>query len=70
LQPLPEGREASLFFGIVCDPVHEHADATLPVGLLSVRSKRQSGCHAPEKRDELEPPHGSPSFEDHTLSHR
>jgi hypothetical protein len=43
LQPLQEGREASLFFWIVCDPVQEHADATHPVGLLRARRKRP--CH-------------------------
>jgi hypothetical protein len=36
---------------------HEHTDPPHAVGLLSVRGDRQSGCRAPEKHDEIAPPH-------------
>ena len=54
LQSLLEGREASLFFGIVCDPAHEHADATHPVGLL--RARRQRARCGAAKTDYKLPP--------------
>jgi hypothetical protein len=60
LQPLPEGREPNLFFGIVCGPVQEYADATRPVGLLRVRGARPGDCRATKKGDEFAPPHVPP----------
>jgi hypothetical protein len=34
---MQEGRDASLFFRIVCGPVQEYADATHPIGPLRAR---------------------------------
>src|SRR6185437_6151776 len=59
LQPLQEGREASLFFGIVRGPAHEHADATHPVGLLRARSAWPGEGRDAKKGNEFAPPHGS-----------
>jgi hypothetical protein len=39
---------------IVCGPVHEHANALHPLGLLRTRGKRPRRCSG-EKRDELAP---------------
>jgi hypothetical protein len=68
LQPLEECPDASLPFRIVLDRRHKQADA--PCGLLRAHSERPGGCRAPEKRDELAPPHGFSLIENHTLSHR
>ena len=38
--------------------------------LLCARRERPRGCCAPEKRDELAPPHGLPSSEGRILPHR
>jgi hypothetical protein len=54
LQGLLERREAGLAEWIVCGPVHEHANASQPLGLLRTRRKRP--CRrAAEQRDELPP---------------
>ena len=55
LQPVQEGREPSLFFRIVCDPVQEDADATHPMSLLRVRGARPGDCRATKKDDEFAP---------------
>jgi hypothetical protein len=60
LQPLQEGREASLSFPIVGGPGLEHADATHPVGLLRVHGARPGDCRAAKKGDEFAPLHGPP----------
>jgi hypothetical protein len=70
LQLLQEGRDASLFFRIVCGPVQEHADATHPIGLLRVRGARPGDCRAAKKGDEFAPPYGLSLIENHTLSRR
>ena len=55
LQPLQEGRDASLFFRIVCGPVQEHADATHPIGLLRARGERPRECCAAQSSYEVPP---------------
>jgi hypothetical protein len=45
LQGLLERRDAGLAVWIVCGPVHEHANAPHPFGLLCACNKRPR-CHA------------------------
>src|SRR5262249_20633112 len=59
LQRLYERRGASLPFGTVSGKVHEHADATNPIGLLRARRERPRGCRAAKKEGELAPPNHS-----------
>src|SRR5262249_53129254 len=56
LQRLYERRVASLPFRIVSGQVHEHADATNPIGLLRAR-REWPRSRAAEKRDELASSH-------------
>jgi len=53
LQRLYERPVAGLPFRIVRGQVHEHADATNPIGLLRARSVRPRGNRAAKQRDEL-----------------
>ena len=54
LQSLYERRVARLPFRIVRGQVHEHADATNPIGLLRPRRERPCDCRrAAEQRDQL-----------------
>jgi hypothetical protein len=46
---MQEGRDASLFFRIVCGPVQEHADATHPIGLLRARAASDHANAMPPK---------------------
>jgi hypothetical protein len=41
-KPLVERHYAGLHFRIVCDSVHQHADATYPLTLLRTRRERPS----------------------------
>src|SRR5262249_29688465 len=52
LQALVEHRKSVLAFWIVRSPVHEHAAAPHPVGLLRPRRERPR-CRAAEPRDEV-----------------
>ena len=56
LQCVLECRAAGLCFRMVRGQVHEHADAAHALGLRP-RSKRPSGRHAAEQRDEVAPSH-------------
>jgi hypothetical protein len=53
LQPLQERRDAGLCLPIVGGEVHQHADASHPIGLLRPRRERPRGCRAAEERDEF-----------------
>ncbi|MGB7013254.1 MAG: hypothetical protein WBD97_23015, partial [Pseudolabrys sp.] len=61
LKGLCERRKAGLSFRIVLGPIHEHADAPHPLGLLCARRERPRSRCAPEERDEVAAVHSMTS---------
>src|SRR5262245_40617272 len=59
LQPLLQGRHATLPLRVVLGEDGEHADPARLVRLLRPRRERPCGRRAAEQRDELAPPHHS-----------